>query len=95
MNITERLESLLYATKKLQEIHHDSKSLVLGKLGGDVGISHENNVKEYFTGNSTQFCKHLGISPEEYFKLLDNLFKEFQTREVKVRFFRFWAQKIQ
>jgi len=37
--------------------------------------------------------KHLGISSKDYEILLNDVLKEFQTRKVEVKFFRFWAQK--
>ena len=45
--------------------------------------------------NSLQLCKRLGITREDYDKLLNDALKEFQTRKVEVRFFKIWAQKIE
>ncbi|CAG8470802.1 8553_t:CDS:2 [Funneliformis caledonium] len=94
LNITDILELKLNATKQLTDIQHDSRSLTIGKLGGEAGISHGKNIREYFEENSQRFYMHMGISSEEYSKLLDDFFEELQTREAKLRFFRFWARKI-
>jgi len=51
-NIAERLELVLHSTNQLKNIQQDSKSLIIGRLGDEVGISHENSIKEYFINES-------------------------------------------
>ncbi|CAI2175982.1 2280_t:CDS:10 [Funneliformis geosporum] len=83
LNITDILELKLNASKQLTDIQHDSRSLTIGTLGGEAGISHGKNIREYLEVNSQRFYMHLGISPEEYSKLIDDLFEELQSREIE------------
>ncbi|GES98402.1 S-adenosyl-L-methionine-dependent methyltransferase [Rhizophagus clarus] len=94
-NIAERLEVILQSTNQLKNIQKDTKSLTIGRLGGEVGISHENSILRYFIDESSVFYNRLGISSKDYEILLEDVRKEFQTRKVKEQFFRFWGQKIE
>ncbi|CAB4474607.1 S-adenosyl-L-methionine-dependent methyltransferase [Rhizophagus irregularis] len=94
-DVSERLEVILQSTNQLNNIQKDSKSIIIGRLGGEVGISHENSIIKYFVGESSVFSKHLGISSKDFENLLDDVIKEFQTRKVEEKFFRFWGQKIE
>jgi hypothetical protein len=94
-DIAGRLEVILQTINQLKNIQKDSKSLIIGKLGGEVGISHENSIIKYFIDESSVFSKHLGISLKDYEILIDDVIEEFRTRKVEEEFFRFWGQKIE
>jgi len=96
MTIALKLPQILSTLTNLQNIQFEDQPVIIGKNGGKVGVIIKEMLNWCYSSESfaNDFCSKMNLTKDQYDRLLDDVFEEFDSRSSKIIFRRVYAKKI-
>ncbi|CAG8510397.1 646_t:CDS:2 [Ambispora leptoticha] len=92
--ISDKLPQYLKKTQQIDVVNQYDKAITLGRWAGKVGELAIDDISRLFSDNK-ELSRSMGITDEEYQKLIEAYKQEVETKRTFFRTHRFYAQKIE